>query len=182
MQLQKTELNGVFLLEPRVFTDERGYFFESFQAKKLKELGIAAEFIQDNQSYSIKNTLRGLHYQAGAAAQAKLVRCLSGEIYDVVVDLRKESKTFGKWAGFVLNAQNKQQLFVPRGFAHGFSVLSATAEVAYKCDNYYSPKDERGIIWNDPDLKINWQVENPIVSGRDGKWPLLKNISGQDLF
>lgn len=182
MEVVSTELSDVFIINPRVFNDDRGFFFESYQYEKLCQQGIDIVFRQDNQSYSKKGTVRGLHYQKGDFAQAKLVRCVQGEIYDVIVDLRKDSPTFGKWAGFILSAENKKQLLIPQGFAHGFSVLSAQAEVLYKCDNYYAPQAEAGIFWDDPTLAIDWQVSLPLVSPKDAKLPLFKAIPPQDLF
>jgi dTDP-4-dehydrorhamnose 3,5-epimerase len=182
MEVVKTELSGVFVINPKVFKDDRGFFFESYQYEKLRKEGVDIVFRQDNQSFSKEGTIRGLHYQKGSAAQTKLVRCLQGEIYDVIVDLRRASPTFGRWLGVVLSAENKKQLFIPQGFAHGFSVLSAQAEVFYKCDNYYSPQDEAGIRWNDPTLAIAWQVSMPCVSPKDNKLPYLKDVKPQDLF
>lgn len=182
MELVKTELSGVFVINPKVFKDDRGFFFESYQYEKLCKEGIDIVFRQDNQSFSKKGTIRGLHYQKGLAAQTKLVRCLQGEIYDVIVDLRRASPTFGRWLGVVLSAENKKQLFIPQGFAHGFSVLSAQAEVFYKCDNYYSPQNEAGIRWDDPSLAVVWQVSTPCVSPKDNKLPYLKDVKPQDLF
>jgi dTDP-4-dehydrorhamnose 3,5-epimerase len=182
MKSIETTLKGVFIIEPKVFNDERGFFYESYSAQKLATVGINTIFVQDNHSKSVKGVLRGLHYQKGAAAQTKLVRCVQGEIYDVAVDLRKNSPTFGQWFGCILSAENKKQLYIPKGFAHGFAVLSETAEFLYKCDSYYNPQSERGIIWNDPQLNISWDVSNPIISAKDNKLPLLAAISAEDLF
>ncbi len=182
MQIKATTLAGVFIITPLVFNDERGFFLESYHYKKFQKLGIPVKFVQDNHSRSIQNTLRGLHYQKGKSAQSKLVRCIAGEIFDVAVDLRKKSPTFGQWFGCILSAENKQQLFVPKGFAHGFSVLSPTAEVTYKCDAYYDQQAEAGIIWNDPELNIDWKIKDAFVSGKDTKLPNLKDIKRKDLF
>ncbi|GGP23646.1 dTDP-4-dehydrorhamnose 3,5-epimerase [Silvimonas iriomotensis] len=156
MNVVDTALHGVKIIEPRVFGDERGYFFESFNSKRFEEAtGVAATFVQDNQSRSVKDVLRGLHYQIGRP-QGKLVRVLQGEIHDVVVDLRTQSPTFGRWESYVLSAENKKQLWVPEGFAHGFLTLSSVAEVFYKTTDYWAPECERTIRWDDPDLGIDW--------------------------
>lgn len=177
MQLFETKLSDCFVIEPTVFNDERGYFFESFNKIKFKELvGKEVDFVQDNQSFSSKGTLRGLHYQLGAYAQAKLVSVLEGLILDVVVDIREGSKTFGEYISLELSAENKKQLFVPRGFAHGFLVLSDTAKVLYKCDNYYHKESEGGIIYNDSTLKIDWQLHQDTftLSDKDLKLPIFQ--------
>jgi len=181
MKRTETKLKDVCIIEPDVFGDHRGFFLESYSKKKYQEIGIDCEFIQDNHSSSTKGTLRGMHWQVNPG-QAKLVRCTFGEVYDVVVDIRKNSPTFGQWEGFYLTAENKKQLFVPFGFAHSFCVLSDIAEFQYKCNIYYSPKDERGFIWNDPIVNIKWPINNPILSARDQKQPLLKDIKPEDLF
>ncbi|HCN7598626.1 TPA: dTDP-4-dehydrorhamnose 3,5-epimerase, partial [Escherichia coli] len=157
--------------EPKVFGDERGFFFESFNQKVFEEaVGRKVEFVQDNHSKSSKGVLRGLHYQLEPYAQGKLVRCVVGEVFDVAVDIRKSSPTFGKWVGVNLSAENKRQLWIPEGFAHGFLVLSETAEFVYKTTNYYYSESDRGIIWNDPMLKIQWPLEvEPILSEKDQK-------------
>lgn len=168
MEIEKTSLEGAYLIKPKVFTDERGFFMETYSAKKFKEAGIDAEFVQDNHSLSVtKGVLRGLHFQYPPHAQAKLVRATKGAVYDVIVDLRKDSPTFGKWAGFELSAENAYQLFVPRGFAHGFCTLEDYTEFQYKCDNFYAPENEGSIIWDDSDLGIYWPIKNPILSGKD---------------
>jgi len=182
MEVLKTEFPGLCLIKPKIFNDERGFFYESYHFDKFKLQGIDIVFKQDNHSRSERGTIRGLHFQKGSAAQTKLVRCVVGEIYDVVVDLRRNSPTFGRWAGYKLSAENKQQLLVPQGFAHGFSVLSEHAEFLYKCDNYYSPQDERGIIWNDAGLAIDWLVKDPIISAKDNKLPLFKELPADDLY
>lgn len=173
MKVSDTGLEGLIIIEPKVFEDERGYFFESYNALKLKENGIEIQFIQDNQSKSSYGVLRGLHYQLAPYAQTKLVRVLEGAIWDVAVDLRKSSSTYGKWFGMELSEKNKLQLLVPKGFAHGFSVISKEAVVMYKCDDYYNPQNERGIIYNDPFLAIDWKI-NPseaILSPKDLRHP-----------
>jgi len=159
MIFSETGLSGCFVIEPKIFEDSRGYFMESFNQKRFSEgIGLNISFIQDNQSFSNQGVLRGLHYQRGEYAQAKLVRVLSGRVLDVAVDLRKDSATFGEHIAVELSAENKKQFFVPRGFAHGFVVLSKTAEFFYKCDNYYNKESEGGIIYNDTTLKIDWKL------------------------
>lgn len=155
----KTDIDGVIIVETKVFGDERGYFMETYHEKDFNKGGITAKFVQDNQSKSTKGVLRGLHFQK-EFTQAKLVRVLKGEVYDVAVDLRKSSKTYGKYVGVVLSEENKKQFFVPKGFAHGFLVLSDEAEFAYKCDDFYHPECEGGIMWNDPQVAIKWPLEN----------------------
>ncbi|MBN2349801.1 MAG: dTDP-4-dehydrorhamnose 3,5-epimerase [Bacteroidales bacterium] len=173
MIITKTGLEGLLVIEPKVFEDERGYFFESFNQRDFYEAGIHFNFVQDNQSKSSFGVVRGLHYQLEPYAQSKLVRVLDGKIYDVAVDIRKDSPTYGKWFGIELSAENKIQLLVPKGFAHGFSVLSKTAIILYKCDEYYHPKYERGIIYNDSSLNIDWKIEKPsiILSSKDKVHP-----------
>lgn len=159
MIVKKTKLEGCYIIEPTVFKDSRGYFYESFNQKEFEDaMGQKINFVQDNQSRSIRAVLRGIHFQKGEFAQAKLVRVLQGEVLDVVVDLRKDSKTFGVHETILLSETNKKQLFLPRGFGHGFITLSQTSEFAYKCDNYYHKESERGIIYNDPTLNIDWQI------------------------
>lgn len=176
MEIYKTPIDGLIVLEPKVFQDDRGYFLESFHAGRYKELGMDAGFIQDNESKSVRGVIRGLHYQLAPHAQAKLVRVIEGSVFDVAVDLRKGSSTFGQWFGVELTGENKKQLFIPRGFAHGFSVLSETAVFSYKCDNYYHPESERGIVYNDRDLKIDWKIPEPeaIISAKDQKNSLFR--------
>jgi dTDP-4-dehydrorhamnose 3,5-epimerase len=160
MKVTETNLKGCFIIEPKVFKDERGYFFESYNAQKFNEaIGQKVLFVQDNQSFSTKGVIRALHYQIGVHAQAKLVRVLSGRVLDVAVDLRKDSPTFGEHVSIELSAENQKQLFIPRGFAHGFSVLSETAEFFYKCDNFYNKAAEGGIIYNDATLNIDWKID-----------------------
>ncbi|MDN5200216.1 dTDP-4-dehydrorhamnose 3,5-epimerase [Fulvivirgaceae bacterium BMA10] len=177
MNITKTHMEGLFILEPQVFEDDRGYFMESYNAKTLKALGVDTQFIQDNQSKSTYGVIRGLHYQKEPYAQTKLVRVLQGEIFDVTLDLRKSSKTYGQWIGVKLSEENKRQLLVPKGFAHGFSVLSEQATILYKTDNYYYPDYDRGIAYNDPELNIDWQIKQDIaiVSDKDKKLPHFKN-------
>ncbi len=168
MKKTETSLEGVLILEPRIFEDERGYFFESFNEKNFQSLGLPSHYVQDNVSRSKKGVLRGLHFQ-DPNPQGKLVSVSVGTVWDVVVDIRPNSKTFGRHLGFELSADNRLMLFVPEGFAHAFCVLSETADFHYKCTEFYSPKDERGILWNDPDLGIDWPIKNPIVSVKDQK-------------
>ena len=176
MDIQKTPLKGLYVIEPRVFADSRGFFFESYNLHNFKTHGIDAQFVQDNHSKSMKHTLRGLHYQINPG-QAKLVRVINGEIFDVAVDIRSNSPTYGKWYGCVLSEENKKQFYIPVGFAHGFCVISDIAEVLYKCSDFYSPKDERGIIWNDPTLNIDWPAKTPLLSQRDKQHPLFTQIN-----
>jgi dTDP-4-dehydrorhamnose 3,5-epimerase len=169
MKVIKTEIPNVLIIEPKVFGDDRGFFFESFNQRVWEEMtGLRKNFVQDNQSRSVKGVLRGLHYQLPPATQGKLVRCVVGEVFDVAVDLRKNSATVGKWVGVHLSARNKRQFWVPEGFAHGFLVLSDTAEFLYKTTDYYAPEYDRCIIWNDPELGIDWPMTNaPILSNKD---------------
>lgn len=174
MTFTKTKIEGVYIIEPQVFGDHRGYFMETYNENDFKEAGIDIRFVQDNQSASRKGVLRGLHFQHNHT-QTKLVRVLSGEVFDVAVDLRKDSKTYGEWIGVVLSAENKKQFLIPKGFAHGFVVMSDFAEFAYKCDDFYHPEDEGGIIWNDPDIGVEWpDVGEIILSEKDKKNPTLK--------
>ena len=178
MTIKHTNIKDCLIIEPNVFVDKRGYFFESYN-KTLFNLtsDISTEFVQDNESYSSKGVLRGLHYQKGKDAQAKLVRVIKGEVLDVAVDIRKNSETFGEHISIVLSAENKRQLFVPKGFAHGFVVLSETAVFSYKCDNYYNKDAERGIAYNDPNLRIDWKIneDDLIISDKDLDLPFLSN-------
>lgn len=171
----KNEFVGMAIIAPRIFSDERGHFYESYKFSDFQKNGISDNFVQDNYSYSSRGVVRGLHFQAAGKEQAKLVYCLSGEIYDVVVDLRKSSKTFGKYFGIVLSAENNLMLYIPKGFAHGFATLSEATKISYKVSEEYDPKSEFGIRWNDPDLAIDWRVESPIVSAKDQILPLLKD-------
>jgi len=169
-------LDGAKILEPLVHGDHRGYFMESYNERTLHKNGLKYSFVQDNQSLSAEvGVLRGLHYQLHPQAQTKLVRVLSGAIYDVIVDIRRSSPTFGQWQGVILSEYNQRQLLVPRGFAHGFCTLVPGTQVAYKVDAYYSPEHDRGILWNDPNLAIDWPMSNPVLSEKDAKHPLLKD-------
>lgn len=180
MNVIKTEIEDVLILEPKVFGDERGFFMESFNQKIFNEIvGKEINFVQDNHSKSKKGTLRGMHYQSAPFAQGKLVRCLAGEVFDVAVDIRESSSTFGKWVGVILSQENKRQLWIPEGFAHGFLTLSDTAEFAYKATNYYSPENEAAIIWNDNFINIEWpEIEqgNIILSNKDMKAKKLNEV------
>ena len=174
MQKIATKFEDAFLLEPKVFGDHRGFFMETFNAKVMDELGLHFDFIQDNHSLSAETgTLRGMHYQLEPHAQTKLVRCVRGAIYDVIIDIRKDSPTYGQWQGFILSEDNKRQLLVPKGFAHGFCTLVKNTEVMYKVDNYYAAESDRGIAWNDPALAIDWPTASPILSDKDTKHPVL---------
>ena len=178
MTATETYLQGCFILEPKIFEDERGYFFETFNQNRFNEIvGSEVRFVQDNESSSTKGVLRGLHYQFGEHAQAKLVRVIKGKVLDIVVDIRKESKTFGAQFSIELSESNKKQLFVPRGFAHGFIVLSDSATFSYKCDNYYNKESEGGIIFNDETLNIDWQLDENelIISDKDKILPTFDN-------
>lgn len=168
-----TKIKGVYVIEPTVFGDNRGCFMETYNGQDFKDVGLHYTFVQDNQSASVKGVLRGLHFQK-THPQAKLVRVLTGEVFDVAVDLRKDSVTYGQWVGEVLSGENKRQLMIPRGFAHGFLVLSDYAEFAYKCDDFYHPEDEGGIIWNDPDINIQWPLSEGLkLSEKDLQLPNL---------
>ena len=177
MRFIPTELKDVILIEPIVYADERGYFMESYNQKKFSENGISCNFVQDNMSRSVKGTLRGLHYQLNPHAQGKLIRVTLGSVFDVAVDIRKGSPTFAQWIGEELSAENKKSLYIPPGFAHGFYVLSDTAEFSYKCSAFYSPQSEAGLIWNDPTINIEWPLNssNVILSDKDIKLPTIDN-------
>ncbi len=178
MKIKETPLKDCYIIEPTVFEDERGYFYEKFNEKKFEELtGLNGHFVQDNVSKSSYGVLRGLHLQKGAFAQAKLVSCLEGSVWDVALDLREESPSFGRWFGIELSAENKLQFYVPRGFAHGFAVLSDEVVFAYKCDNFYNKESEGGILWNDSDLNIDWKLpaEAVILSEKDKVQALFKD-------
>lgn len=171
------DIDGLKVIEPAVFGDERGYFMETYNYNDFAEAGIDVQFVQDNQSMSVKGVLRGLHFQK-EFPQDKLVRVVSGEVFDVAVDLREGSKTYGQWYGVVLSAQNKKQFFIPKNFAHGFVVLSDTAEFCYKCSDFYHPNDEGGILWSDPEIGIDWPIPEGmklILSEKDQKWPGIKD-------
>jgi dTDP-4-dehydrorhamnose 3,5-epimerase len=173
---ESLEIPEVILVTAKSFSDDRGFFLESFKESEFVANGIKTKFVQDNVSHSIKNVLRGLHYQKNPRAQAKLVSVIRGEIYDVAVDIRKDSPHFGKWVAEILSEKNHKSLFVPKGFAHGFCVLSDEADVIYKVDNEYSSENERGIIWNDSSLKIDWPSKNPILTKKDLELPQLNEI------
>ncbi|HOX78527.1 MAG TPA: dTDP-4-dehydrorhamnose 3,5-epimerase [Bacteroidales bacterium] len=167
MKIHKTEIEDLLVIHPDVFPDERGYFFESYQKEKFREAGLNWDFVQDNESMSMKGVLRGLHFQLPPFAQGKLVRVVRGAVLDVAVDLRKNSATYGQWASFRISAENKWMAFIPAGFAHGFLVLEDHTIFQYKCTNYYNKESESGIIWNDPELAIDWGIEHPLVSEKD---------------
>jgi dTDP-4-dehydrorhamnose 3,5-epimerase len=182
MTLKFTEksLPGVLLIEPMVFEDDRGFFMETYHGRKYGEAGIDQAFVQDNHSHSRRFTLRGLHYQLNHP-QAKLVYVITGEILDIAVDIRRGSPTFGRWTGTLLSAKNRRQLFIPAGFAHGFCVLSETADVIYKCTDLYAPGDEYGILWSDPTIDVVWPIENPFLSEKDKKNPRLEDVPEENL-
>ncbi len=176
MKVVTTPLEGCLIIEPDVFGDDRGFFLETYQSERYKKnAGIDFDFVQDNHSRSSFGILRGLHFQKNKP-QGKLVRVVNGEVFDVVVDIRKQSNTFGKWTGVTINDSNKKQLWVPPGFAHGFQVLSEYADFEYKCTNYYDPDDEGIIHWNDPALNISWPIKDPVVSKKDSQAPFLSDI------
>lgn len=180
MKISEAPLSGLIIIEPKIFNDHRGYFFESFQQERYAELGIP-EFVQDNQSHSKKDILRGLHYQL-PHAQGKLVSVLRGSVWDVVVDLRRSSPTFGQWFGITLDDKTHTQMYVPAGFAHGFCVLSEEADFLYKCTDYYAPNCEAGIVWNDPDLNITWPCMSPILAEKDQQLPRFSEIKDDKFF
>ncbi len=184
MDFFKPAIEGLVVLTPTVFKDNRGYFYESYNQKTWAEASITVTFVQDNESFSSQNTLRGLHFQKPPFAQAKLVRVLEGTVWDVAVDLRKNSPTFGQWYGVELSADNKKQFFIPRGFAHGFSVLTPTAKFAYKCDNFYNKASEGAILFNDPTLQIDWKIDisKAILSDKDLKNPSFAAYKEQPCF
>lgn len=180
MKIIPTELPGVVIIEPRVFKDQRGFFLETFQQERYATAGINRTFVQDNLSFSGKGTCRGLHFQL-RHPQAKLVQVISGAIYDVAIDIRRGSPTFGRWHGVLLNEENRRQLFIPEGFAHGFCVLSDTAYFSYKCSEYYRPDDEGGIFYADPGIGINWPLDDMVLSEKDGRYPRLNEIPPEHL-
>jgi dTDP-4-dehydrorhamnose 3,5-epimerase len=175
LQCHGTTFDEVILVEPQVFSDDRGFFLETYHQARYTQTGIDPAFVQDNHSHSRKGSIRGLHYQL-KHPQGKLIYAVTGRIFDVALDIRRGSPTFGKWCGVHLSAENKRQLFIPPGFAHGFSVLSDRADVIYKCTNFYTPGDEYGVLWRDPGLEIDWGVDQPIVSPKDLENPLLSRI------
>lgn len=177
MDLIKTKLDGVYILIPKVFGDHRGFFMESWSRRNMEEAGLFYDFVQDNHSMStVKGTLRGIHFQKGDNAQAKLVRCVRGAVLDVAVDLRHDSPTYKQWVAVEISEENKKQLLIPRGFGHGFVTLTDHVEFLYKADNYYAPEADGGIRWNDPDIAVDWGIEHPILSEKDKKNPFLKDI------
>ena len=182
----ETSIEGVCVIEPTVFGDNRGYFMETYSEEEFRDIGLNYKFVQDNQSKSKKGVLRGLHFQK-ENSQAKLVRVIKGEVFDVAVDLRPGSKTYGKWEGVILSEENKKMFMIPKGFAHGFLVLSDEAEFTYKCDDIYNPSAEGGLAWNDKDVAIDWplgnlKVEDLLTSEKDAKWPSLEELRKTDLF
>jgi len=172
---KKLSITDVILIESKSFLDERGFFLESFKESSFIENGINTKFVQDNFSRSIKGVLRGLHYQKNPKAQAKLVTVFRGEIFDIVVDIRKDSQTYGKWISEILSEQNRKLLYIPEGFAHGYCVLSEEADIFYKVNQEYSPENDSGFIWNDPEIAVKWPIDKPIISDKDLELPLLKN-------
>ena len=182
-EFEKQRIDGVILVKPKVFGDNRGFFMESYKKSEFVENGIDVEFVQDNHSKSAKGVLRGLHYQALPKSQSKLIRCSKGKIYDVVVDLRKNSKTFGQWLKFELSEENKHMLFIPQGFAHGFVVLSDEAELLYKTDTEFSPSHDRGLLWKDETVNIKWELDfEPILSDKDKIQPRLQELNKEELL
>jgi dTDP-4-dehydrorhamnose 3,5-epimerase len=175
MNPERTLLKEIVIIEPEAFEDNRGYFMESYQETRYRDLGVGVRFVQDNLSYSRKGTLRGLHYQF-PRPQDKLVQVIMGEIFDVAVDIRMGSSTYGHWTSALLSDRNHRQMFIPAGFAHGFCVLSETAYVLYKCSDYYSPENEGGVLWSDPDLAIPWPLQDPLISPKDAAHPRLRHI------
>lgn len=177
MNIIKTPIDGLLVIEPDIFQDQRGYFIESYNEKRFHEMGIVNKFVQDNESQSSYGVIRGLHYQTGAFAQAKLVRVVKGKVLDVALDLRKNSPTFGKWFGIELDGEKKNMFYIPRGFAHGFSVLSETAVFSYKCDNFYNKESERGILFSDTEIAVDWKIplNKAIVSEKDKMLPNFNN-------
>lgn len=180
MKITQTKLSGLLVIEPQVFHDPRGFFYESFYAARYEELGLTKPFVQDNLSRSKKSTLRGLHYQL-ERPQAKLVSVIRGRVFDVAVDVRQGSPTFGEWFGIELSDANHLLFYIPEGFAHGFAVLSDEADFFYKCSDYYHPASEQGVLWNDPDIGIAWDVDQPILSKKDEVYPVLKDKLAKDL-
>lgn len=181
MEVTPTRIPEVLVVEPRVFPDERGYFLETWNRQRYADAGIDTDFVQDNLSFSRRGVLRGLHYQ-NPGAQGKLVSVAQGEVFDVAVDLRTDSPTFGEWVGVTLSHENQRRLWVPAGFAHGFVVTSETAVFAYKCTHYYAPQHERSLLWNDPEIGIEWPVENPVVNAKDAEAPTLRETDPEVLF
>ena len=182
----KTKIEGLVIIEPSVFTDDRGFFMESYSKKVFTKNGIDVEFVQDNHSRSTKGVLRGLHFQKPPFAQDKLIRCTKGEVLDVAVDIRSHSPTFGQYESVLLSEENKKMFFIPKGFAHGFLVLSDIADFQYKCSNFYNKESEGGLLWNDPEIKIDWSIggyqDLPILSEKDKLWPTLSEIKTNPVF
>lgn len=176
MNVIPAAIDGLLILEPRVYEDNRGYFMETYQQDRYDASGVDRLFVQDNISFSVRGTLRGLHFQI-QRPQAKLIQVITGEIFDVAVDLRPGSATFGEWIGITLSDANHRQLFIPEGFAHGFCVMSETVHFLYKCSDVYMPQDEGGVLWSDPDIGVEWPLDHPIVSGKDSRLPLLSELS-----
>jgi len=181
MKIIAADIKDVLIIEPRVFTDDRGYFLETYHVSRFKSAGLPDAFVQDNLSFSVKNTLRGLHFQV-THPQAKLIQVISGEIFDVAVDIRPTSPTFSRWVSVHLSEHNKRQILIPEGFAHGFCVLSDSAHVVYKCSDFYDPDDEGGILWSDPAVGIDWPITHPIVSAKDARLPLISKIPRDKLY
>ena len=179
---KRLSIPDIILVEPQSFPDERGFFLESYKESEFTSNGIKTIFVQDNLSHSVKGVLRGLHYQKNRKAQAKLVIALRGEIFDVAVDIRKNSSTYGKWVGEILSESNHNSLYIPEGFAHGFCILSEEADVLYKVSQEYSPEDEKGIIWNDTEINITWPIDKPIIQEKDSKLPDLKNADNNFIY
>jgi dTDP-4-dehydrorhamnose 3,5-epimerase len=180
MKVKETELKGVLIIEPAVYADARGFFLETYHKDRYRESGINSVFVQDNMSFSRKRTVRGLHFQH-PQDQAKLVQVVKGTIFDVIVDIRRESPTFGKWTGAYLSDEQNRQIFIPEGFAHGFCVISEYAVFMYKCSDFYARECERGILWSDPDINIKWPVKNALVSEKDIKLPRLRDLATDSL-
>ena len=181
MNVVKCDIAGLIIIEPKIFGDARGFFVETWNRKRYQELGIDADFVQDNLSFSRRGTLRGLHFQ-NPAPQGKLLQVLQGEVFDVAVDIRRSSPTFGKWHGLMLTSENKRQFYIPPGFAHGFAVLSETALFQYKCTEFYSPKDELALRWDDPAIGIQWPLKDPLLSERDTRALPLSQLPADRLF
>ena len=179
---KRLSIPDIILVEPQSFPDERGFFLESYKESEFTSNGIKTIFVQDNLSHSVKGVLRGLHYQKNPKAQAKLVIASRGEIFDVAVDIRKNSPTYGKWVGEILSESNHNSLYIPEGFAHGFCILSEEADVLYKVSQEYSPEDEKGIIWNDTEINITWPIDKPIIQEKDSKLPVLKNADNNFVY
>lgn len=179
---KKLDIPDLILIEPKVYCDERGFFLENFRESIFSANGINTKFVQDNYSHSVSGVLRGLHFQKNPMAQAKLVTAIRGEIFDVAVDIRKNSPYYGKWIGQTLSEENHRSLYIPEGFAHGFCVLSKEADVLYKVSQEYSPEDEKGILWNDTEINIAWPIDKPILQEKDSKLPVLKNVENNFIY